>query len=196
MIASLRQGTGMGERQGYASALAGLWTGLSRTLARLEAIAADPERQLADEETLATLPALQYALHCASELAYGIDPPAGAESAHAELAAALADARDTTSEVADGVEASLVGTMLPLVLEWRGALFRVRLARMRLAAAPAPRPVAAEPEPRGNPRPYLAATLLILAGAVAFAAGTTIGPWPVWAGGLALVLGGWAYTRP
>jgi hypothetical protein len=86
--------------------------------------------------------------------------------------------------------------MLPLVLEWRGALFRVRLARMRLAAAPPPQPAVAPPRPAASPRPYVAATLLIVVGAVAFAVGTTIGLWPVWAGGLALVLGGWAYTRP
>src|SRR5207237_305321 len=82
---------------GYASALAGLWSDLSRTLARLEAIAGDPEERL--EDALETLPPLQYALHRASELVVGIEPPPGAEVAHAELAAALEDARDATAEV-------------------------------------------------------------------------------------------------
>jgi hypothetical protein len=98
MIGRVRPGTPTGERQGYATALAGLWTGLSRTLSHLEAIAAAPGERLADDDALDVLPRLQYALHSASELAHGIDPPPGAERAHAELAAALADARDATGE--------------------------------------------------------------------------------------------------
>ena len=48
-----------GERQGYASELAGLWSDLARTLRRLDEIAADPEDALEVEE----LARLQYALH-------------------------------------------------------------------------------------------------------------------------------------
>src|SRR5262249_55474347 len=98
----LSQGLDTSQREGYATALAGLWSGLSRTLTRLEAAAADPDDL--DEATLERLPRLQYELHCASELAVGMEPPPGAETAHAELRAALADARDATAEVVDAVE--------------------------------------------------------------------------------------------
>src|SRR5207253_1874642 len=97
-------GVGTGQRHGYASALAGLWSDLSSTLARLEALAAEPEEL--DETAGEVLPGLQYSLHRASELAHGISPPAGAETAHAELAAALADARDVTAEVADVLDSA------------------------------------------------------------------------------------------
>nr|MDQ3822507.1 hypothetical protein [Actinomycetota bacterium] len=85
----MSQELGTGARHGYASAMAGLLGGLSATLTRLEQLAADPDRTLADEESLAVLPGLQYTLHAASETAAGIDPPADAEATHEELAAAL-----------------------------------------------------------------------------------------------------------
>src|ERR671928_32129 len=84
-----------GERQSYATAIAGLWSGLSRTLDRLERIAAEPAETLADPDELDAIPRLQYTLHAASEAAAGIAPPADAETSHAELAAALADARES-----------------------------------------------------------------------------------------------------
>jgi hypothetical protein len=130
---------------------------------------------------------LQYRLHLASEHAFGVDPPAGAETAHAELAAALASARDATAEVAESLdEQGLVGVE-PLVPEWRGALFRVRLARLRLATPPASkRSIADLPLDESVARP-LAAFLLALLGALAFVAGATLGLWPAWAGGLVAV---------
>ncbi len=190
----MRQGLGTGERQRYATALAGLWSDLSRTLAGLEAIAGDPEERL-DEDALDVLPCLQYALHRAGELTAGIDPPEGAETAHAELAAALADARDATGEVVEVLDAGGPEAAAALVHEWRGALFRVRLARHRLATVPEPTLVALD-EPRRVPRAALAATALVIAGAVAFTAGATLTLWPLWALGLTLVAGGFLAYRP
>jgi hypothetical protein len=175
-----------GERKGYATAIAGLWGGLSHTLARLEEVAAEPDDSLADQDVLASLPGLQYTLHAASEAAAGIEPPADAEASHAELAAALADARDATADVADAAGAGGPEAAWPLVYEWRGALFRVRLARMRIA--PQPTPAAPEPlRPRGR---ALAPVALVVAGAVVLLLGALLDVWMVAAGGLALTVGG------
>jgi hypothetical protein len=167
----------------YASALAGLWGELSATLTRLERIAAEPEVELEDSADL--LPALQYSLHRASELAIGLDPPSGAETAHAELAAALADARDVTAEVTDALETSGAESATLLVHEWRGALFRVRLARHRLAERPRPQHI-----PSGHgafPKAALVATVLAVVGATMFMAGAMLASWPVWVAGLLAV---------
>jgi hypothetical protein len=71
--------------------------------------------------------------------------------------------------------------------EWRGALFRVRLARLRLAT-PASAPIVEPDDDGGNgvARP-LVAFLLALIGAVTLVAGATLGLWPVWALGLLVV---------
>lgn len=176
--------------------MADLWTGLTRTLRQLEAIAAEPEERLADEDVLDALPGLQYGLHTAAELALGIDPPSEAEWAHAELAAALGDARDATAEIGEAASSSGVYAALPLVLEWRGALFRVRLARMRLSAAPAqPAPPPAEPE-EFHDHAALAATLLVVAGTFVVTCGAVLAMWPLWAAGLVLVGGGLLAYRP
>ena len=76
----------------------------------------------------------------------------------------------------------------PLVPEWRGALFRVRLARLRLAtpntpAKPEPTPLAAAARTAS-----LLAVVLALGGALAFVAGATIGLWPLWVAGLVAVV--------
>ena len=185
----MRPGVASGQREGYAAALTGLWKRLSWALTELESIAADPAELFDEESVLERLPSLQYALHAASELALGLRPPAGAEVAHAELAAALAGAREVL-EHGGGIAAE---GLLP---EWRGALFRVRLARLR-AATPKPLPTepAIEPEPaaRGD---ALAATLLALSGATVFAAGATLQLWPVWALGLALFASGLLVYSP
>jgi hypothetical protein len=184
--------TGTGER--YALAMGELWTGLARTLTRLDLIAGEPTR-LDDIDAEGALRRLQYALHIASEHAYGLAPPPGAATAHAELADALACARDATAEIAQA--ASLWGAegVQPLLHEWRGALFRVRLARLRLSAAPPA--FASEPleEPAGVAAPLMA-FLLALCGAVAFVAGATLGIWPVWAVGLLAVCGSVLAYRP
>lgn len=193
-IARVRPGVAGGHREGYAAAVTGLWRRLAKALSELEAIAADPE-ELYEFDVLERLPRLQYALHAAAELALGLRPPPGAEAAHAELAESLAAARDATGELAEVVELGGPEAGEGLVPEWRGALFRVRLARLRVSTPP---PLPAQPEeeerpPQGNP---LAGTLLAIAGAVFFAAGATIASWPVWSFGIALFAGGFLVYRP
>ena len=115
----------------YASQVGELWSELSQTLARLEGIAAAPDL-LDDDETVGALRRLQYRLHTASESALGLSPPAAAEPAHSELAAALAGARDATGDVVEAADVHGARGVDALLHEWRGALFRVRLARLRL----------------------------------------------------------------
>ena len=179
-----------GQREGYAAALTDLWKRLSWALTELESIAGDPAELFDEDSVLDRLPALQYALHAASELALGLRPPAGAEIAHAELAAALAGARDATAEIAEVLEHGGGIAAEPLLPEWRGALFRVRLARLRVATSkPLPAELETEPEPT-PPGDALAATILVLSGATVFATGATLQLWPVWALGLALFASG------
>jgi hypothetical protein len=193
----VRPGVASGQREGYAEALTGLWRRLGRAVTELEGIAADPERLLDEDDILERLPPLQYALHAAAELAIGLRPPSGAEAAHAELAAALAGARDATAEIAELLEYGGAVAAEPLLPEWRGALFRIRLARLRAAA---PKPLPAEPPAHRDRLPRgagaLTATLLALSGALVFAAGATLALWPVWALGLALFAGGLLVYTP
>ena len=192
-----------GERGAYASAVAGLWQRLGTALARLERIAESPADRVAFEAH-DELPVLQYALHAGAELALGIRPPVGAESVHADLISALSQARDATAEMAgalDDADDELVERLLP---EWRGALFRVRLARLRALeryplelGAPERAP---EREAEANeatvPVVAIMASTLILAGAVVFTAGAVLAAWPLWAAGLALFAGGFILFRP
>jgi hypothetical protein len=175
--------TGTGER--YDAAMGELWNGLSRTLARLDVVAAEPA-ELDGDDAVAALRRLQYALHLAGENVFGLQPPPGSASAHAELSDALSCARDATAEIADAVAAWGAEGVDPLLHEWRGALFRVRLARLRLSPSAPPRPRAPEPAGAGI-GPPLAAFLLALLGAVAFVGGATLSLWPLWAGGLLAV---------
>jgi hypothetical protein len=193
----VRPGVASGQREGYAAALTDLWRRLARVLAELEAIAADPDELLDEDEVLERLPPLQYALHAAAELALGFRPPPGAEPAHAELAASLAAARDATAEVAEVLEQAGAVAVEPLLPEWRGALFRVRLARLRVAT-PTPLPVEPAPENTAtSPKSRaVAAALLALSGAVIFAAGASLVLWPLWALGLALFAGGLLVYAP
>jgi hypothetical protein len=163
-----------GTQERYAVQVGELWSWLSPTLTHADAPA-----------DVRSLGRLQYALHVASEQAYGLQPPAGAASAHAELAAALRCARDATGDVAAG-SAGLE--------EWRGALLRVRLARMRLAP---PAPVAAvEVAPQEGIAQPLIAFLLALGGALAFVAGATLGAWPLWSAGIVAVCASVLAYRP
>ncbi len=185
----MRPGVSSGQREGYAVALSGLWQRVASAVCELEAIAADPELRL-DDEAIEILPEYQYALHAGAELALGIEPPAGGEAAHEELAAALAGARDITADVAEAAEDGGFYAAEPFIPEWRGALFRVRLARLRLATpAPMPPEVQWVDEESVHARGALPATVFVVAGAAAFAGGATISLWPLWALGLALVAG-------
>lgn len=184
--------TGTGQR--YAQELGELWPSVQRALSRLDVIAGDPHA-LDEAELVDALGRLQYNLHLGSEHVYGLEPPPGAETAHAELADALASARDATAEVVGAVADAGADGLRPLLHEWRGALFRVRLARLRLAS-PAPRkPLPVERDEDGIARP-LTAFLLALAGAVAFAAGAGLGLWPLWTGGLLAFVGAVLAYRP
>lgn len=179
----MRQDVRTGDRQRYATKIADLWRGLAEALDELERLAADPAERLADPDELDGLPRLQYTLHAASEIVAGIAPPADAETSHAELAAALAGARDATAEVAEAAGFGGAEAAEPLVYEWRGALFRVRLARLRLV--PAPEPAVAGPADPARAAAY--AVSLALAGAIVIALGALVGGWPLSAAGLTLV---------
>jgi hypothetical protein len=179
-------------REHYTSALDGLWSDLAGALTRLERMAAEPEEL--DEDTLEVLPVLQYSLHRAGEAVHGIVPLPSTVPAHQELAAALEDARDVTGDVACMLEEGEPEAAAELVHEWRGALFRVRLARRRLIRAPVPAPV----EIDGSAPPIAAAgaLALIAAGTAAFLAGAVFVLWPLWAAGLALVAAALFVYRP
>ena len=192
------------ERRGYASAVADLWEGLGTALARLERIAEAPAEATAAERA-DELRALQYTLHAGAELAHGIDAPPGSGASHTELVAALAQARDATAEVVTALEdgdGELVERLLPV---WRGALFRVRLARLR-ALERAPLRLSGADAPEAHPltetfeRPVsgsaLLATGLVVAGALLFTAGAVLAAWPLWAAGLMLFAGGFVLFRP
>ena len=181
-----------GATQTYATELAGLWTGLTRALSDLDALAAHPERRLTDNDALETLARLRYMLHVASERSLGIAPPAGSERAHAELAYALGRARDATAAGATRLEEGGVAALKPVVHEGRGTLFAVRMARSRARSGePALDP--ALPEPRsplpGRPAALGSITAIVL-GAGLFAGGTLLQRWPLWGAGLvALTVG-------
>lgn len=184
--------TGTVER--YASEMGALWSNLARTLSRLEYVAAEPD-QLDDDAVQHALRRLQYALHLAGENAVGVDPPDGARAAHAELVEAIVAARDATADVAEAVSIWGAAGVDALLHEWRGALFRVRLARLRLTGE-APRRATDPRAERTSIVEPLTAFLLALVGAVVFVAGATLGVWPVWAAGLLAVCGAVVVYRP
>jgi hypothetical protein len=183
----VREGTGTGAARHYAGTMAGFWSGLSGTLRALDSIAADPERL--DEGALAPLRTLQYRLHRSSELLEGVEPPAGAKDDHDELRDALVDARDATADVVEAIELGGREAAAELLFEWRGALFRVHLTRMRLGSG--------QRAPETPPPLISAATAsgLALLGAIAFVSGAALVMWPLWAAGLALVAGGLLVQR-
>ncbi len=183
--------TGTEER--YATQMGELWGALARTLSRLDEFAAEPDR-LDGEAAPRALRRLQYGLHTAGERVYGLAPPAGREPAHTELWASLAGARDVTGEVADAIDEDGPEAVDLLVHEWRGALFRVRLARLRLSV-PRP-PVAIEDPARRQLTAPLVASLLVVCGACVFALGATAGHWPIWAAGMLAVCGSTLVYRP
>ena len=192
-----------GERLAYTAAVTDLWERVGTALTRLERIAESPSDDLVDAY-VDELPGLQYSLHAGAELAIGIDAPPAAASLHAELVAALGEARDATAEVAYAIDNGDPETVEALLPEWRGTLFRVRLARLRVLersrAAGRERAAAREDGPSRRPTrtgiSALVATVLILGGAFLFTAGAVLVAWPVWAAGLALFAGGFVLYRP
>ena len=183
-----------GSRERYDVLMGELWPSLARTLSRLDLLAGEPAG-LDDDRAAEALRRLQYALHVAGEQLHGLEPPSGAATAHAELADALACARDATAEVVEAVSAWGSDGVEALLPEWRGALFRVRLARLRLATPSSSRQVPPEPAPAPL-APALLAVGLALAGALAFVAGATLGLWPVWVAGLVAVAAAFFAYRP
>ena len=169
--------------------MAGFWSRLSSTLRALESLAADSRRL--DVDILDALRALQYRLHWSSELLAGVEPPPSGRAGHQELADALVDARDATGEIVEAIETGGHEAASGLLLEWRGALFRVRLARMRLTISSVP-----ASDPPAELAAGAAATALTFLGVAAFVAGAVLLLWPVWAIGLALVAGGLLVYRP
>ena len=192
-----------GEPQTYAQAVGDLWERVGSALVRLERIAESPP-DLVAEDFVDELPSLQYSLHSGAELAVGIEAPRGAEALHEELVASLGEARDATAEVALALEAADAELIEPLLPEWRGILFRVRLARLRAlerTALPREGTSAADPHrPRAKrERAPVAAVLagtLIVSGAFLFTAGAVLAAWPIWAAGLGLFAGGFLLLRP
>jgi len=181
----------VGER--YATQVGALWCSLARTLAELDQVAADPVR--IDPDDADTIRRLQYRLHCASEDAFALAPPAGVERVHTELASALEAARDATADVLEALEEDGPEAVLPCVYEWRGALFRVRLARLRLAPPRAREPEHAPLRTRDLRRP-LAAAVLVVAGAAAFTTGAVAASWPLWVAGLLAICVSFFAYRP
>jgi hypothetical protein len=192
-----------GERQAYTSAVTDLWKRLGVALARLERIAQSPA-EWSDDAALDELPGLQYVLHASAELALGIAPPKGFEGAHAELVSALAEARDATAEIAQAAEIAGPEYVEPLLPEWRGALFRVRLARLRAIERPEipvsidvpGRPAEERPSFNRSGLAALLATGLVIGGGLLFTAGAVLAAWPIWAAGLMLATGGFLLVRP
>jgi hypothetical protein len=192
------------ERQAYTAAVTDLWERVAIALARLERIAENSADELMDERSN-ELSSLQYALHAGAELAIGIDPPPSAAPLHAELVDALGEARDSTADIAFALENGDSEAVEPLLLEWRGALFRVRLARLRAIERSRATARARSSDEDESPQEEavdrialsaIVATTLILGGAFLFTAGAVLVAWPVWAAGLALFAGGFILYRP
>src|SRR6266567_6527442 len=158
--APVSQTLGSGSPRAYAASMAGLWIDLSRALARLDALSATSDSL---QEGQDQLPALQYELHCAAELVAGMTPPEGAEEVHEELADALMDGRESTAEIAEALAQGGADAAAPLVWEWRGALFRVRFARVRLERPrpPAPAHVSVVARPRRSTFPLTAGAVAL-----------------------------------
>jgi hypothetical protein len=178
----LRQTAHQAELTGYTAALGDVWAGVVPAVAELEWVAADPTRL----ET-ADLDSLRYSLHRAAELAGGLHAPPGSQCVHDELAAALEGARDATAVVAMTCDECGTWAAEPLVWEWRGALFGIRLAHRRLMHREPELRLPEPPAPIGVTRP-LAATLAVLLGAIAVLGGALANEWPLWTAGIALVL--------
>jgi hypothetical protein len=189
----VRQTVGTGSPRAYAASMAGLWIDLELTLARLDLLAADPDRLAEDRETL---PALQYELHCAAELVTGLTPPPDVALVHEELGESLTEARELTAEMAEALAHGGLDAAAPLVWEWRGALFRVRFARRRLER---PRsvlvPMPEQGQSSGRRAPLLAA-LAVGVGSGLVLVAALLGLWVLVAFTLAGTVAGSVLLRP
>jgi hypothetical protein len=187
----MRQPVAPARPQQYSQAIAGLWRELELALARLDDLAARPAA-LVEPERAAQVAALQYRLHAASEAVLALAPPAEREDAHRDLADALVVAREATAAVAFALE--LDEPTAGLVYEWRGALFRVRLARLELGGETAP-PL--QGRLARLPWARIQGLLLLVAAIGAIAVGAHTSAWFVVTGGaLAVVLGVSLLLRP
>ena len=172
--------------------MAGLWIDLELALARLDALAADADRLLDDRETL---PALQYELHCASELVSTLTAPQDAAAVHDELGEALAEARELTAETAEALTHGGIEAAAPLVWEWRGALFRIRFARLRLERPRIATAAVPDPSPPVARAPVLAASAVAVGSALVLGA-ALLGLWLLVALTLAGTVAGSVLLRP
>lgn len=172
--------------------MAGLWIDLELALARLDALAADPDLLLDDRETL---PALQYELHCASELVSALTAPQEAAVIHDELGEALAEARELTAETAEALAHGGTEAASPLVWEWRGALFRIRFARLRLER-PRIVTVATDTSSPAAPRPPVLAASAVAVGSALVLGAALLGLWLLVALTLAGTVAGSVLLRP
>jgi len=169
-------GAGPSTTEPYRRAIDRLRRELIPTLDALDRAAADP---WALDELAEELPALQYALHAASERMHRIE--LGRERGSEQLVVALAGAREETADVAVTLQEFgplVAGT---LVWEWRGALFAVRLALLELER-PAP-----EPTLEALPARETLPLVLLGAGVAGVLGGALASIWPVWLLGLTLV---------
>ncbi len=156
-----------------------VWVRLAPTLAELDRIAGEPEAHLAQPGAGAELAALQYGLHEATEHALAIDD---------ELEQTLAEAREATAEVVELLAHGGVEAAAPLVWEWRGALFAVRIAWRRIAERA--EPAAPEPVLPRRAAPALLASGLLALGLVLTLGGALAAEWPLWAAGVLAVVAG------
>ena len=183
----MRSAPDTGKREGYAEALAALWDRLAQTMTELDALAATPAEQLV-EAAGPLLPRLQYELHAAGEAALGLAPAPGSEQGHRELTEALVAARDATADLVDAVEAGDLEAAAGMTYEWRGALFAVRLARLRLSAADRSAAFFERIEHRnGFRRTALAGVLLVVLAVATMVATATSGLSPLVAGAVVLL---------
>jgi len=174
---------GSGTATGSDRALDRLRRDLRPTLLALDHAATDPDTldELADD-----LPALQYALHLASERALVplLGGPADGgrdDGVFGELESALAAAREETADVVEMLLEAGPDAAAPLLWEWRAALFGVRLALLRLEQVDADE----EPQPPADARAW---PLLLLGMGVALVLGGAVAEtWPLWIVGLGLV---------
>ena len=189
----VRQTLGIGLPRAYAAVMDGLWIDLELTLCRLDSLAGDAERLLDGRETL---PALQYELHCAAELASGLSPPQHAILVHEELAEALAEARELTAEIAESLAHGGLEAAGPLLWEWRGVLFRVRFARLRLERPRSAADLELEPGSPASPRPPVLAAGAVAVGSALVLVAALLGMWLLVAFTLAGTVAGSVLLRP